>query len=133
MAAYATVEELEVRWRPLSDSEKARATMLLDEVAAIIDTRVAKEPYPPDTTEALWLANAMRVSLTAVERSMETPAGYEGVSTMQQTAGSFSGSLTFANPTSRIYLTRAELSDLGVSEEGTVIFCISPKFGGDEQ
>lgn len=104
--AYATVIQLEARWRTLTDAEKTRAGKLLEDAAVIIDGECP--PADPLTDAA---AREM-VSCSMVKRAM---ASGEGASVDSQTAqaGPFSNTFKFANPSGDLYLTKQERRTLG--------------------
>jgi len=102
--SYATVEDLEARWRELSESEQAVAQVLLEDVAVLIDSY--GEPSNPDA--------AMVVSCSAVRRAMQASAtDLYGVSQASMTAGSYQQQWMYANPSGDLYLTKAERRMLG--------------------
>lgn len=107
--AYATIEDLEARWRQLADSEQARASILLEDAASRID--VAAPPAGPLTEPERRVR--LIVSCDMVKRAMQAPDA-AGVEQTTQTAGSFSTQMTFANPAGDLYLSRADLRLLGV-------------------
>lgn len=121
--AYATVADIEARWRPLSLDEQARATALLDDAAAIIDslTSVGEDD----------LHAAKIVSCDMVIRSMSASA-YDtyGVSSASMTAGPYTQSMTYSNPSGDMYLTKLEKRMLGISS--SYIGSIRAKVGGDD-
>lgn len=104
MALYATTADVEARWRPLSAEETATAETLLEDASLIVDTWVSD----PDVGRAKIVVCAM------VKRALSGPAGGDGVSAAQQTAGPFSQSLTFSNPMGNLYVTKADKRLLGV-------------------
>lgn len=107
--AYATVKELEERWRDLSETEKGKAAVLLEDAAAILDSELGRCGLEPE-----GLSGELRyVSCQMVRRAMASPI--EGdVTNLSRTAGSFSESLTLANPSGDMYLTSNERRLLGV-------------------
>lgn len=109
---FATVADLEARWRPLTAEEQARAEVLLADASAIlratcptIDQRITDGTLDPELPEM--------VTCNMVRRSMGSADVGDGVSTQQQSAGPFSTSLTFANPQGNLYASKAELKLLG--------------------
>lgn len=109
---FATPDDLEARWRPLSPAEKERATVLLGDASALIrdlakgiDQRIADEQIDPATPKSIACA--------VVKRAMHSPAGYDGVTQAQSTAGPFQQGVTFANPSGDLYLTKLEKRRLG--------------------
>ncbi len=102
--AYATVEDLQRRWRTLTQAEQAVASALLEDAAVLIDSY--GEPKSDDA--------AMVVSCMVVRRAMSsTTADLFGVSQTSMTAGSYQQQWTYANPGGDIYLTKQEKSMLG--------------------
>ena len=92
--AYATVADLEARWRELTDAEETQAETMLSDAALIID---AFTTIDPDDADAL--ARAKYVSCAMVERAMMAAAsdGF-GVTNMSATMGPFTQQVTYANP-----------------------------------
>lgn len=118
--AFATTEDLEARWRPLSTAEKATAAVLLGDASAMIraecpDIDARLVAVPPATVPELDPTVPRMVVCAVVKRAMLASAASDGapVTAVQQTAGPFSQSLTMANPTGDLYLTRAEKRVLG--------------------
>jgi hypothetical protein len=127
MTAYATVDQLEARWRPLTESEIEQAETLLEDasvqVRAEIPTLAARiEAGNPDLLSA-----AIRVECAMVKRALSAGDGGYGVTSTQETQGPFSRTLQFSNPMGDLYLTKAERRLLGGA--GQQAFTIS--MGGD--
>jgi len=102
--AYATVADLEARWRDLAESERAVASALLDDAAALIDSYGT-----PSSAQA-----ALAVSCSMVRRAMNPmTAEFYGVSQASMTAGSYQQQMTYANPSGDLYLTKQEKRELG--------------------
>ena len=114
---YATVSDLQSRWRPLSDAEQARATVLLDDAALRIDSCVP----PPDEMTSQEQRARLVVSCEMVKRAMAAGVGV-AVSQESQTRGPFNASVTYANPAGDLYLTKADklLLGLGGQRAGNV-------------
>ena len=112
---FATTNDLELRWRPLtSDAERARATALLDDASAVIlaeDTRGVLDDLD-DVPPIL-----VRVTCAMVARVMATPVAQAPVTQEQRTMGPFAQSMTYANPSGDMYLTKAERRQLGFSRQ----------------
>lgn len=121
--AYATIADLESRWRELSTDEETRATALLDDAATIIDALVT---VGDDKLEV-----AKIVSCDMVTRAMSASA-YDmyGVSNSSMTAGSYTQSWTYSNPSGDIYLTKLEKKLLGIG--ASYIGSIPAKVGHDD-
>lgn len=99
---FATVADLEARWHPLTDSERAKAEVLIGDASdMIIDAAADVDSVRPETLT--------RICCQMVKRAMIAEAANPtGVTQYSQTAGSFSESGTYANPTGDLYLLAAE-------------------------
>lgn len=91
--AYATIDDLEIVMRTtLNDTDAAYAEFLLDKVAAFLDQYVTV-----DDTDTVQASNLKYASLEMVRNVMES-ANVSDVSSMTQTAGSYSETFTYAAP-----------------------------------
>lgn len=122
MVAFATVDDLEARWRPLTSAEQDRAEVLLDDAAVYLSTFVTVDDSDQAQADVLKV-----VSCSMVQRVMSSDVDTFGVSQASMTAGSYTQSMTFANPSGDFYLTAMEKRLLGIasSKLGT----IRPKVG----
>lgn len=122
--AYAAVADIEARWRTLSADEQARAAVLLDDAAAILDALVTVDPTDEKQAELL-----KQVSCSMVIRSMSaTESDAFGVSQTSMTAGPYSQSWSYSNPSGDMYLTKLEKRLLGITS--SYIGTIAPKIDG---
>ena len=116
--SYATVQDLETYWKPLSETEETRAADLLglassrlrlyaDSAGVDLDAKAAaNEDY----------ANALKwVVMEAVKRAMSTPIDTPPVDSWSQTAGPYSENYKFTNPSGDLWFKKAELKTLGIS------------------
>lgn len=101
--AYATVTDLEARWRALSADEQARAGVLLGDAAVILDAQCPPDADPPSDVEARKI-----VACGMVQRAMSVGADSVGVTSVQMGAGPYQETRQFSNPTGDLYLTRAD-------------------------
>lgn len=108
---FATAQDVEDRWRALTDNELAVATVLVNDASDIIRTRW---PDVDDRVSAgtLTAASLLRVVAGMVKRAMIS-ADAEGVESRSQVAGPFSVSDKFANPNANLYLTAEDVRLLG--------------------
>lgn len=120
--AYATVSDIEARWHTLTSSESAKAGTLLDDAAAILDTLAVFDSSDPNVA-----ANLKIVSCNMVIRAMSSSADTFGMSQGSMTAGPYTQSWTFANPSGDMYLTKMEKRLLGITQG--YIGSIRPKVG----
>lgn len=110
--AYATVADLEARLgRPLTEDERAQASALLDDAAAMLTTLVGVI----DSEDMVQAANLKTVSCAMVARAILSGAnGAYGVTDSTATMGPFSQRLAFSNPTGDLYVSKAERALLGI-------------------
>ena len=109
---FATVDDLAAMWRPLSAAEQLRAEVLLPVASAAIrrevpgiDAQIAVGAMDPEIPR--WVACQM------VKRVMASPMDAPPLTQQQQSVGSVSAGMTFANPSGDMYIGRAELKMLG--------------------
>lgn len=127
--AYASVEDIEARWRELSADEKSRADVLLNDASAILDSLVAVDPN--DCRQASVLT---AVCCNMVIRAMSaTESDMFGVSQSSMTAGPYSQSTNYFNPSGDMYLTKMEKRLLGITVGyiGTIEPVIDGYYGSD--
>ena len=121
--AYATIEDLERRWRPLDAAEIDKASALLDDAAVMLDAMMASYGVQDVSDDAL-----KAVSCSMVRRSMAlSESGMYGISQGTISADIYSQSLTYANPTGDMYLTSNERRMIGLN--GSYIGSIPAKVG----
>ncbi|MDU2421297.1 MAG: Gp19/Gp15/Gp42 family protein [Bifidobacterium scardovii] len=103
---FAEAKDLEERWHALTPDEQAKAKALIADASDLIVTTC------PNWNKAS-AATLKRITCAIVKRAMLARDDMAGVSQGTQTAGSYSESLTWANPSGDIYLTASEKESLG--------------------
>lgn len=122
--AFATVSDIEARWRVLSDEETSRASVLLDDASAMLSALVAVDESDAEQRELL-----RSVCCSMVIRAMAaTSADIYGVSQASMTAGAYTQSWSYSNPSGDMYLTKMEKKLLGIG--AGYIGSIRAKIGG---
>lgn len=116
-AAFATVGDLELRYRPLAPQEREKAAALLDDAAALIVVELADAGIPVRDGDAGQAAALRSVSCSVVRRALSCGDG-AAVSQESVTTGPFSKQRTYANPTGDLYLTKQERRLLGIPQSG---------------
>jgi hypothetical protein len=118
---YATVDDLEARWRPLSEAERARAAVLLGDASRHVRRRV------PTLDDRLTAGSLDPFDVVAVVAGMVKrvllAGDVEGITQASQTAGPFGEARTFANPMGNLYMTAddvAALSPVGAARTRSV-------------
>jgi len=102
--AYATVADLEARWKTLDSAAQAVAEVKLADAAVLIDSFGV--PKSADAAKAVSCSVVMRAM-----SSMATDA--LGVTQASITAGSYQQQWTYSNPSGDMYLTKQEMKMLG--------------------
>ena len=123
--AFADVSDLESRWRELSTDEEARANVLLDDASAMLSALVEVDSSDAGQAELLKI-----VCCDMVIRAMSaTAADTFGVSQTSMTAGPYTQSFSYSNPSGDMYLTKLEKRLLGIST--SYIGSIRPMMNGE--
>ena len=117
MKAFATVSDLEARWRELTDDEKKRAGVLLDDASVHLWTLITQKFGDDYTPSKLMSENLKIVTCNVVMRSMNVKQGFFGMSEVSATAGSYSQSFTPINSSGDMRLTTEELRLLGLTNQ----------------
>ncbi|MBF6459807.1 hypothetical protein IU433_12245 [Nocardia puris] len=137
MADFATWQDLQAIWRPLSVDEQARATKLLGYASAFIrnefagiDARIAAHDDDPRPNEAIDPEMVEYVALRMVKRAMPGDDGSDNVSSEMLVAGPFTRQRSFATPLGELYLTRREYGMLAPGGSRPRAFTINPLAAG---
>lgn len=125
MEPFATVDELETRYRLLSDTERERASTLLSDASALLRAEFVRAGKEIDEEDELQQANLVRVCCSMVKRVMASGLD-EDVSSINRMAGSYSEQRTFANPTGDMYITKNERRALGLPLRKQRVNCFIP-------
>lgn len=105
MEAFATVKDLESRWRVMDSREKAQAAVLLQDAAAIIMAALKQARIKVDPQDQVQAANLVRVSCAMVQRAMAQGDGEQ--------EHAWGGNLVM-NPSGDLYLAKADRRSLGI-------------------
>lgn len=120
MEAFADVDDLQTRWRTLTEGEQAKATVELQDASAFIAGEMRRYGVAIDPSDEVQSQNLVRVTCDVVRRSMSprldasegTPLAPFTESTI--TADVFTESYKYANPLGDYYLTKSDKSALGI-------------------
>lgn len=126
--AYATTDDLQTRWKPLSPSEIDRANVLLDDAAVFLRAEFARNGKTIDEEDEMLMASLKIVSCAMVKRMMNAMP-VDGVSQVGLTAGPFNQQFTLSNPSGDMYLTAREYGMLGIAQKRSGIAQIAPITG----
>lgn len=132
---FATPADLAKRWRPLSAAEEITATELLaDASAEIRSLRKGIDALlvvvPPATEPEIDPKVVRRVVCAMVKRSMLVPVDQLPVTSLQESAGPFAQTQSFANPTGDLFLTKGEKRMLGIGRQRAFSVDLMPSTPG---
>lgn len=123
--AFADVSDLESRWRELSTEEEARATVLLGDASAMLSALVDVDDEDDEQAALLNMVTCDMVIRAMSATSMDT----YGVSQSAITAGPYTQSFSYSNPSGDMYLTKLEKRLLGITT--SYIGTIRPMMAGE--
>ena len=106
--AYASHADVEARWRDLSASEEDQADILCSDASAIIDSLVTVDDGK------LELARVVCCNMVIRAMSASQSDSY-GLSQASMTAGPYTQSWSYANPSGDMYLTKLDKQMLGIT------------------
>lgn len=117
MESFATVADYVARYGPVEDGGDGRIAALLEDASAYLHGAYRRH------MGARYLAgdnltfdeNVKAVCVAMVARAVNAPGAMAGITQQSQTAGPYSSSVTFANPTGDLYLGRSDLKRLGLA------------------
>lgn len=106
--AYASHSDIEARWRELSATEEAQADTLCADASAIIDSLVTVG------NDKLELAKVVVCNMVIRAMSSAQSDNF-GLSQGSMTAGVYTQSWSYANPSGDMYLTKLDKQMLGIT------------------
>lgn len=117
---YATLDDLTLLWRPMTEAEQARAAALLPIICASLRNEAAKAGKDLDAMVAAstdLAAVAKSVTVDVVARTLMTATDGEPMTQMTQSAGGYSASGTFLVPGGGLFIKKSELARLGLRRQ----------------
>jgi len=117
VGAFATVADYVARCGPVEDGDEARVAALLEDASAYLRgayRRHMGRDYAAGGN-ATFDENVKPVCVAMVARAVNAPGAMAGITQQSESAGVYSSSVTFANPTGDLYLGRTDLKRLGLA------------------
>lgn len=119
-APFATVQDMEVLWRPMRAEEQGRAATLLPIVSDCLRTEARRvgrdlDVLLADDPHLASVAKSVTVDVTA--RVLMTSTDSEPMTQMTQSAGGYSASGTFLVPGGGLFIKKSELARLGLRRQ----------------
>lgn len=120
MNNFATIEDLEILWRPLSADEAPRASALLPVVASTLrqeainvgkdlDAMISGGEVLPDVVKS--------VVVDVVARALMTPTSGAPMTQMSESALGYTVSGTYLSPGGGLFIKKTELARLGLHRQ----------------
>lgn len=123
--AYATIADVEARWRTLSADERTRAEALLSDASLMLAELADVDEDDDEQAELLEVVCCNMVIRAMAATAMDT----FGVSQTSVTAGPYTQSYSYSNPSGDMYLTKFEKRLLGIT--ASYIGSIRPMTAGE--
>lgn len=120
MKDFASIEDMEALWRPMSQEETDRATALLQVISDSLRSEAKKVGKNLDImiSEDETLANVARsVTVDIAARTLMTSTDTEPMTQMSQSALGYSVSGTFLIPGGGLFIKKSELARLGLRRQ----------------
>lgn len=120
MSSFATVEDIQTRWRNLTAPEQARATTLLEDVTASLIIRgkqYGKDLAAMVAEDADLATVAKSVTVDVVIRALNTSAEQEPLSQFSQSAMGYTVSGTYLVAGGGLFIKNSELDRLGLRRQ----------------
>lgn len=132
MAANLTVtlEEYAARYGTPPDPERVSA-LLSDACDMLLTAYEGRFGCYVEGARPAFDRGYKAVACAVVSRAVSVPDCFAGATQYSQTAGSYNASVTFANPTSDLWLGKSDLRRLGLA--GTRIGSIAPMIGDEDR
>ena len=131
---YATVQDVQTLWRPLSAAEQTRAAELIPVICSSLRQEAAKVHKDLDAMVADdddLAAVAKSVTVDVVARTLMTSTNQEPMTQYSEAALGYSASGTFLVPGGGLFIKKSELARLGLRRQqiGVIDFYGEPTEG----
>ncbi len=120
MSNFATVDDLTILWRKLTNEETVRANALLGIVSDSLRQeakKVGKDLDKMIANDASLATVAKSVTVDVVARTLMTSTNQEPMTQFSQAAGGYSVSGSFLVPGGGLFIKKAELVRLGLRRQ----------------
>lgn len=120
MSNFATIQDMEVLWRPMSSAEEARAGELLTVVSDLLRDsakRVGKDLDQMIEDEEITSSTAKSVTVDIVARALMTSTEGEPLTQSTESALGYSFTGTYLVPGGGLFIKRDELARLGLKRQ----------------
>ena len=116
ITAFATIDDLQARWRTLEDSEVEQAQVLLQDATAMLMSKLKRHGVTIDTEDEVQAHNLVEICCAMVRRCMDAPQDMFDATSISQAAGPYSQSFNLSNASGSLYIKKAEAAILGCTQ-----------------
>ena len=127
--SFAGVDDYIARYGTSADLDRVAALLGDASAQLLAEYRHATGEDWAEGASALFDAAAPGVACAMVARALSSPGGMEGVTQVSQTGGPYTASVSFANPSGALWLSKSERSRLGLG--GSRVWSICPMTDSD--
>ena len=120
MSDYATIEDINALWRPLTTAETTRATSLLPVVSDSLRMeahKVGKDLDEMIDADPVLGTVAKSVTVDVVARTLMTSTNSEPMTQMSESALGYSYSGSYLVPGGGLFIKKSELARLGLKKQ----------------
>lgn len=121
LEAFATVDDLQVRWRTLEDDEIKKAQILLIDASAMLLSKLKRHGVAIDATDDVQSQNLTEICCAMVRRAMDIQQDIFDATSVSQAAGPYSQSFSYPNAAGSLYIKKQEAAVLGCTQRIGVI------------
>lgn len=116
---FATVEDMTILWREMTEAEQRRAKALLVLVSDSLREEAHRVGKSIDVMmcDPYYESVVKSVTVDVVARTLMTSTDQEPMTQFSQTAGPYSMSGTFLTPGGGLFIKRSELARLGLRQQ----------------
>ena len=130
ITAFATVDDLEKRWRNLDDTEVEQAQTLLTDATAMLMSKLKRHGVTIDSEDEVQANNLKEICCAMVRRCMNAPQDAFDATSISQGAGVYSQSFSFSNASGSLYIKKQEAAILGCTQR---VGALRPQIGGAQE
>lgn len=130
MADYATIQDINTLWRPLTTDETTRATALIPIVCDSLRYEAEKAGKNLDgmvNSDPAVASVAKSVTVDVVARTLMTSTDQEPATQFSQSALGYSVSGTFLVPGGGLFIKKSELARLGLNRQQRRVIDLWPE------
>lgn len=131
MEAFATLEDMENRYGPIGSEEEDRVSTLLSDASIMLETELTRVGKAVDDDDAVQ-AECLKIVCCSMVNRVISSGDMMDITQASMTAGPYTQSMTYSNPSGDMYLTKNERRMLGIPLRKQRLFSIEPMIHGGQ-